>query len=61
MGGGNWTEQNKVLPDTYINYSGEGPTPSVTGKRGTVGLPITFPWLPEQSIVRISSKEVARL
>lgn len=61
MGGGNWTEQNKVLPDTYINYSGKGPNPSTIGERGTVGLPILFPWLPEQSIVRVDGKEAARL
>lgn len=61
MAGGNWTAQNKVLPDTYINYSGEGGKPSVIGERGTVGLPITFPWLDEQSIIAISSKEAAKL
>lgn len=61
MSGGNWTEQNKVLPDTYINYSGEGANPSTIGERGTVGLPLAFPWLPEQTIVRIGGKEAAQL
>ncbi len=58
---GNWSTQNQVLPGVYIRYKGEGAVPSVVGDRGTVALPITLPWLPEQQVIELTASEAAKL
>lgn len=60
MAGGNWVGQNKKLPGVYINYIGEGNNPPVTGDRGIVGLPVPFPWLPEQTVTTVYPADVAQ-
>ncbi len=61
MAGGNWVNQNKVLPGVYINYVGKGAVPSVTGDRGTVALPIIFPWLAPHKVLRLTAAEAVAL
>lgn len=61
MAGGNWTTQNKVLPGVYINYSGSGPNPSVEGDSGIVGIPATFPWLAEKTLISLTRKDAESL
>lgn len=61
MAGGNWTNQDKVLPGVYTNYRGSGNNPSVTGDRGVVGIPTVFPWLAEKTPIYFSGEDAAKL
>ncbi|MFV0497490.1 MAG: phage tail sheath family protein [Candidatus Fimivivens sp.] len=61
MAGGNWVNQNKTLPGVYTNYSGQGANPSVTGDRGTVALPITFPWLEPHKVIKLIAADAVAL
>ena len=61
MAGGNWTVQNKVLPGVYINYAGSGANPLVEGDKGIVGIPATFPWLKEKTLILLTRKDAKSL
>lgn len=44
MSGGTWTFQNKIRPNVYINFEGEGQTVGTVGERGIAAFPAPLPW-----------------
>lgn len=59
MAGGNWDIQNKVLPGVYVNLAGQNTDAADTGVTGVVGLPVTLPWLPEQTVIKAEPRDAA--
>lgn len=53
LGGGTWSQQNKVLPGTYINVSSAAAASSALSDRGYVAMPIALDWGPEGEIFTI--------
>src|SRR5690625_1555832 len=41
---GIWTVQNKVRPDVYINFEGEGQSVGTIGERGVAAYPAPLSW-----------------
>lgn len=61
MAGGMWEVQNKVRPGVYINFKSTGLQGVVFGERGTVALPMTLDWGPEQEVQKIESADLSGL
>ena len=55
LGGGTWSQQNKVLPGTYINVSSAAAASSALSDRGYVAMPIALDWGPEGEIFTIKA------
>ncbi len=53
LGGGTFLVHNKVLPGAYINFVNEARVLGNMGARGTVALPLEFPWGPEEEVQTI--------
>ena len=43
-GKGTWSGQNKKLPGTYINFTGEEQVSDIFGDRGNAAMAMTFDW-----------------
>lgn len=53
LGGGTWSQQNKVLPGTYINVSSAAAASSALSDRGYVAMPIALDWGAEGEIFTV--------
>lgn len=47
LGGGTFTEQNKILPGAYINFVASNQASSALSGRGVVTMPLVLDWGPE--------------
>ena len=57
MAGGTWTNQNKVRPGIYINYSSSPSTLATMGERGVVCIPRNMSWGESEKIITINDPE----
>lgn len=56
-GGGAWLTQNKVMPGTYINFSGLTKAAAVLSDRGIAAAPFVLSWGPEDTVFEITSDD----
>ena len=54
MAGGTWTDQNKVLPGVYINYSSAPSALATMGERGVVLIPQLLNWGDTSGVITIN-------
>ena len=59
IGGGTFTEQNKILPGAYINFVSAGRAAQL-GSRGVVALPLELNWGPENKVFAVSAEDFNR-
>ncbi len=54
-GGGTWLTQNKVMPGTYINFSGLAKATAALSDRGIAAAPFVLNWGPEGTVFEVTS------
>lgn len=58
LGGGIWTNQDKVLPGTYINFANPARVSSSLSERGVVAVPLNLSWGPEDTIFELEAESI---
>ena len=58
LGSGTFTVQNKVLPGTYINISGNYGAPSSPLDRGAVAAPLSIGWGSDAGVIEVTAEDV---
>lgn len=59
LGGGTWTQQDKILPGAYINFSSAVKADSGLSERGIVAVPLALSWGPEKEIFELKADTVS--
>lgn len=54
LGGGVYTEQNKILPGTYVNFVSKNKALGKMGERGSVAIALCHGWGDEGSIIEVT-------
>lgn len=57
FGGGNFTNQNKVLPGSYINFVSAARAAASVSDRGIVAVPLTLSWGPEKTAFEVTAED----
>lgn len=59
LGGGTFTQQNKVLPGSYINVKSSGQSVVNIGERGVVAMPTALTWAPS-GVFTVTAEEFTK-
>lgn len=57
LGGGAWNTQNKVLPGSYINFSGVSTATATLSDRGYVAMPLVLDWGATDEVFTVTNAE----
>ncbi len=57
LGGGFWTTQNKVLPGSYINFTGLAKSNATLSSRGIVAAPFVLSWGQENTVFEVTATD----
>lgn len=61
LGGGTWSQQNKVLPGAYINFVSAGKAGITLSERGVCAIPMELNWGKDDTVMEISADDIANV
>ena len=58
LGGGSFTERNKVLPGAYINFVSAARAAAILSERGYVAMPLEMDWGPDGEVFTLNGSDL---